>query len=472
MKKSGIPASLLIAGLLTGTSAADPHQEINGPFENPLQVTETCLACHEDAASQMMKTTHWTWTAEQQVNGRSINRGKKNTINNFCISVDSANWPRCTSCHISYGWKDADFDLTDQSRMDCLICHDRTGTYKKPGPAAGMPAGYTGNPQLDQKKVDLLTVARNVGVSSRDNCGSCHFYGGGGENVKHGDLDSSLVSPGREIDFHMAADGLNFSCQECHRTENHQITGHAMAVTPGGQNHITCTDCHAGAVHGNQQLDGHTATVACQTCHIPTFAKGKPTMLSWDWSTAGEDREAKTDEFSMPVYDKKKGTFVWAKNVVPSYRWYNGNAGTYEPGDKIEPAGVTRLNWPEGGIKDMNARIHPFKVHQGKQIYDTKNMYFIKPKVWPTGGDDTVAYWKNYDWSKAAVAGMKAAGMEYSGEYGFAATEMYLPINHMVAPAEEALQCSDCHGKNGRLNWAELGYSGDPMKNKEAARMK
>ena len=91
-----------------------------------------------------------------------------NTVNNFCISING-NWARCTSCHIGYGWKDANFDFSDTSRIDCLVCHDTTGNYKKPGPAAGMPAGYTGNEKFDKKPVDLVAVAQSVGTPARRN---------------------------------------------------------------------------------------------------------------------------------------------------------------------------------------------------------------------------------------------------------------------------------------------------------------
>jgi hypothetical protein len=33
----------------------------------------------------------------------------------------------------------------------------------------------------------------------------------------------------------------------------------------------------------------------------------------------------------------------------------------------------------------------------------------------------------------------------------------------MVQPAEEALQCDACHGEGGRMDWAALGYPGDPI---------
>jgi hypothetical protein len=54
-------------------------------------------------------------------------------------------------------------------------------------------------------------------------------------------------------------------------------------------------------------------------------------------------------------------------------------------------------------------------------------------------------------------------GLQYSGQYDFATTYMYWPTTHMVQPAEKALQCGDCHGENGRLDWAALGYPGDPV---------
>ena len=59
---------------------------------------------------------------------------------------------------------------------------------------------------------------------------------------------------------------------------------------------------------------------------------------------------------------------------------------------------------------------------------------------------------------------MKASGLPYSGEYGFAETVMYWPINHMVSPKDKALKCGDCHGGTGRMDWKALGYEGDPKK--------
>ncbi|MFO7766579.1 MAG: tetrathionate reductase family octaheme c-type cytochrome [Pelovirga sp.] len=436
----------------TGTALAVDHSKfVRGPFENGPEVTETCLYCHESAAEDIMKTSHWTWSLSQVVDGKRVERGKINAINNFCVSV-AANEPRCTSCHIGYGWEDQNFDFSDQTKVDCLVCHDTTGSYKKTPTGAGKP----------DPKVNLERVAQNVGKTSRESCGSCHFFGGGGDAVKHGDLDSSIANPSRDIDVHMAAEGMDYTCTDCHTTENHNISGQAMVVSPTGENHIGCVDCHGDNVHSRETLNTHSNHIACQTCHIPTFAKEVATKTSWDWSTAGQDLPAEKDENGRPVYDKRKGHFTWGKNIVPTYAWYNGSAGVYEHGDKIDPNEVTKLNYPLGSKNDGKAKIYPFKVHTAQQIYDTANMYLITPKVWGPKGDDE-AYWQTFDWDVAAAAGMKASGLEYSGEYDFTETIMYWRINHMVSPKEQALGCADCHGKNTRLDWEQLGYAGDPI---------
>jgi octaheme c-type cytochrome (tetrathionate reductase family) len=421
---------------------------ISGPFNSPQEVTQECLNCHENTAKEIMKTNHWTWLNEEFVdaNNNKLQMGKKNFINNFCIAVPS-NYPRCTSCHVGYGWKDASFDFKAEQNVDCLVCHEQSGTYIKVPTGAGMP----------EAKVNLLVSAQSVGKTTRKNCGICHFDGGGGTGVKHGDMDNSLYEPKPETDFHMGA--LGFQCSDCHTSKEHKIMGASHGSMASGQNHIYCTYCHEGEIHKNKTINKHLSAVACETCHIPEFAKEEPTKVWWDWSKAGEDRTDIKDSNGKETYSRLKGEFVWGKNVVPTYHWYNGSATYYEFGDKIELGKIVKLNSLNGDIKDPKAKIAPFKIMRGKQIYDSKNDYLIIPKLFGEGG-----YWKTYDWNLASQLGMKEVNLLYSGSFSFIETEMYWPINHMVAPKEKALKCNSCHSKEGRLDWKTLGYSGDPMK--------
>jgi hypothetical protein len=73
-------------------------------------------------------------------------------------------------------------------------------------------------------------------------------------------------------------------------------------------------------------------------------------------------------------------------------------------------------------------------------------------------------YWKEFDWDQAFRLGEDISGRPYSGDFDFAATEMFWPSTHMVAVKEKALQCQACHSEDGRMEWEALGYDGDPIK--------
>ena len=64
-----------------------------------------------------------------------------------------------------------------------------------------------------------------------------------------------MKKPVKELDVHMGVDGQNFTCQTCHATNNHNIKGNAMVVSPGGKNHIACTDCHDREPHRETLLN-------------------------------------------------------------------------------------------------------------------------------------------------------------------------------------------------------------------------
>lgn len=464
MKKLSTVLATVIAIALSGQAQAkvDHAGFLTGPFKTGPEVTKKCLECHGKQGQDFMKTAHWTWSEEQLVKGKKVAVGKKNIINNFCISLPG-NWPRCTSCHAGYGWKDGSFDFTKAENVDCLICHDTTGTYKKFPTSAGHPV-YEGETKEFPKgkawpAVDLVKIAQSVGTPSRANCGSCHFYGGGGDHIKHGDLDSSLTNPTPDIDVHM---GRGMSCQSCHKTKHHAIPGESLLVSQGEGMRVQCSDCHKAAPHKNAVLNRHAKRVACQSCHVPTMAKALPTKIWWDWSAAGKDvKDIPKDTYGDVLYDKMKGDFKWDKNFAPTLFWYNGKVERLLPGDKFnskkQPIWISK---PLGSKKDPKAKLTPFKVMAGKQPYDAVNNYLAYVGLF---GKDN--FWTTYDWNQSIANGMKAGGLPYSGKYDFVETRMVWKVNHMVAPKDKALQCADCHGAKGRLDWKALGYKGDP-KNK------
>jgi len=292
--------------------------------------------------------------------------------------------------------------------------------------------------------------------------------------VKHGDLSSALFAPDVATDVHMSPEGEDFTCTTCHVTDRHQWAGSRymmQATDPHGTGKpgaarvsASCESCHGNRPHPaglkGLKLDDHTDTLACQSCHIPEFARGGvATKTVWDWSTAGRlDAEGEkiaisdyleSDGDHRHTYMSTKGDFEWGENVAPVYHWFNGVV-EYTTGErKIDPSGTVEINPIHGTPDAADSRIWPFKRMEGRQAYDSLRNELVYTHVW--GPDTDTALWTNFDWAKAIEAGMAAAEEEYSGEFGFIDTYMYWPITHMVAPAEDALTCAACHAGNGRM---------------------
>jgi hypothetical protein len=197
-------------------------------------------------------------------------------------------------------------------------------------------------------------------------------------------------------------------------------------------------------------------------------------MMNWDWTTAGNKNEegkpyAEKNEDGQIIYDTKKGSYIWAKDVQPEYIWFNGtiNSVTIED-NEIDPSGVVLINELMGSRDEAEARIYPVKVFTGTQFYDAGNNTLIVPNLFPSGTDETkpLAYWKGWDWNVAFERGTTVAGQEFSGELGAVDTQMMWLTTHMVAPADQAVQCGECHvAEGGRLDWVALGYNEQEVAN-------
>ncbi len=412
-----------------------PGGVLHGPFTSGYQVTAACVTCHAAAATQVMATAHWTWSgptpdlvtaADPNVILNPGTIGKSVLINNFCVATPS-NDKRCDQCHAGYGgdpdparvqktaraYASADPTTGDSSiplerRVDCLVCHSNpTAAYAKD------PKNF-GNPVAT---LNLAVAAQDIIMPTRTNCGACHFYAGGGDNVKL--MGSSLKNPTEAIDVHM---GRGMECSDCHTSPGHQFRGGGVHV-PTHVARAACTDCHGAQPHtgkvqaNGETWDAHTARIACQTCHIPTFSRGQFAKVSWDWSTAGDNvtcagtpncaagvATAKvaadgvtpdpTSTTPVTTYDYIKGNFKWMKNVAPAYRWSNGKATHALVSDRADFAalGLTTadadrisLGEPVGGPTD--GKIAPFKLMRGRQGFyiDGDNGFAIVPNVFGPG---------------------------------------------------------------------------------------
>ena len=460
--------------------------ELQGPFTSDIAggkaVTAQCLGCHASAGDEMLGSAHWNWLGatpnlEGHETGKTV--GKKNLVNNFCVAVPS-NEKRCSQCHAGYGYNDDTFDFTDKGAMDCLACH--AGPYAKDPKTGGGPAAT----------VDMVAAAKSVGRPTRATCGRCHFSAGGGDNVKKGDMGSALANPTAATDVHMGHATAPMDCASCHVATAHKIPGQGVHL-PVNEGRFDCIDCHGSAPHAMDAMNNHAMDIACQTCHIPAFSRQQPTKMNWDWSTsgnkergvAGVETGTLSDGTVVTVYDAIKGDFVWEKEVRPEYAWYDGRStrmtieDTYPDGQGTETNPVF-LGGPVAEKNDAAALIFPFKVMRGQQPVDTTERRVLSPKLFGPGG-----FWATipavYDaqvvednWTSALTAGAQYAGQIASTEsftgratgvkpWDWAYTEMWMGINHEVAPKGQALSCGSCHNGAAGWDWVDLGYVCDPM---------
>jgi octaheme c-type cytochrome (tetrathionate reductase family) len=502
------------------TSAAVHEARLAGPFADGPAVTATCIECHAAEAQEMVGSAHFKWagpTPDLAGYETSTGIGKKNVINNFCVSIPS-NEKRCTQCHAGYSsdvQKDASgavvapavfaYETSEPGRVDCLICHaDLSKGYTKAVAAFGAAAvnAAAANVPASKALADVLVAsAQSVGAPKRDNCGFCHFGAGGGDNVKMGDLGSPLTNPSRDADVHMGG-AEAMTCAECHAAEGHLLGGSGVSIAVREAAAKDCSDCHGEAPHGASAAlyNSHAKAIACQTCHIPEFSRQMATKMTWNWNLGGYKDckypgapQALVDACvggvaSMAVegghleYSWQKGTFLKQQNVKPSYRWYDGKAYHITLEDSFDPTAGTAekplvLAEPRAAPGAAGAKISPFKEMVGHQAVMADGSFVIAPHLFgpdsfwdaakipnPVSAEQLQAIWNDVLADGAIAAGQLDTGATLAAtDWKWAETRMYMNLNHEVAPKAEALKCADCHG-GGRLNFAALGYScADPM---------
>jgi len=454
---------MTIAAVPMAQAATYHHKRYVGDYEG----TRTCLECHQEEAENFFHSQHYQWRGQTPdvVNSDGATLGKMIMVNDFCTNPDGSQWigkvenvggtvlaKGCSKCHAGFGKKPTSEISQEQlENIDCLICH--ASGYRR-DLYATEDGGWEWKPILWKNKEGMNSVASRISQPKRTMCLRCHAASGGGPNYKRGDIEYTLNDPPREFDVHMATEGTDMACSDCHAGEDHKVRGRGvdLAATDSPER-LTCAgDCHAANPHGDEDLDGHTDRLACQTCHIPTFARDEPTDMRRDWSNPQW-----VEETGKWTYDK-----TMEQNVVPVYAWFNGKSWLQIPGKKVQynENGEVMMNQPQGSRDNPDARIYPFKLHRGMLPVLNKQQW-ISPLT-------TEEFYGHGDSDKAV---REAAGPYYGLEhdeidYTWKETVRYMSINHEVVPMDAALKCRDCHStrRQGRMDWQALGYEGDPSK--------
>ncbi len=437
----------------------------------------TCLACHQNEATDMFGSVHYQWTGPSpNVTNFKSDSGKADVgFNTYCGSVLTSRRAACWSCHAGNGRVPRPVLIDEQlANIDCLTCHQDAYRRKASPPIAQLPFrgydGFTRTWSLPEEDADgnfqylpdeaamgmpALTAARTVHLPARTTCLSCHAHAAGSDCGKRGDLTSEMTNPPLWAEIHMSPHGANLACTNCHDAGRHRLKGRGLDITTNeGPERLTCLSggCHPPAPHQDARLDGHTGRVACQTCHIPTFAKLRSTETRRFWLNPS---------WSQGLFGGQGG-FTPEKlremMVVPSYLWFDGTSVNYVLSQATPPPvnaqGAYEFGLPNGGVDSEDALIYPMKEHTSDVARHVQSGRFIPHSMF--------LYFVTGDFAGAVAEGQAQIGLP--GPWNLVEVNSYRTINHGVEPADKALTCDACHpalagGRPVRLDLkGKLGY--------------
>jgi hypothetical protein len=250
---------------------------------------------------QFHKTIHWTWKAYTTENGQRSRQGRRFDQQFLHLGQQHAGQRLLLSCHPGWG--------NQTEAVNCLNCHGQEKSINWEESFEDLEA-FDGSEDPDEQEIadeirgNIQNAVQSVVRPERQNCGSCHFKGGGGDGVKHGDLDTSLTKPNKALDVHMGSRRPELhlhplphhhAAQHC-RPGLHPTGGHRAQEPdrgrPDHQDHLRVLPQQHAAQKAESKANDHTDKVACQSCHIPEFARVNPTKMSWDWSQSGKLKTA------------------------------------------------------------------------------------------------------------------------------------------------------------------------------------
>jgi len=436
----------------------DPNLVSHAGFFDAYEGSKTCNQCHLETARHVHDSLHYQWNGPAPYAVNLERGGKLGSINDFCgypdinfigqqtnlegETVDGG----CAVCHVGRGMKPAPEQTAAQlENIDCLVCH--SNTYKRK--VAQVDGEFRFVPAPEKMQVSMLDAITTIQrTPDKDTCINCHAYAGGGCNNKRGDLEEAHRNAPRWFDVHLASrqnGGAGLHCINCHVTENHRIAGRGTDMQATDLDvPVRCTNCHDDKPHDSSDLNRHTARVDCTVCHIPAFARITSTDMFRDFSQPAEVHESA--QLYEPHIDR-------AANVTPKYRFFNGFSRFYKFSTPAIPgeSGRVVMSEPIGDVTDSDAKLFAFKHHLALQARDRDTQYLIPLKMgvlFQTGDVDA-----------ATRQGASEVGWPLASGYDFVPTERYMGIFHEVAPADDALECNDCHADSGRIDFSALGYT-------------
>lgn len=432
---------------------------------------ETCINCHESEAQEIHGSVHYQQTGmTPNVTNIAGTAGKaEDAFNTYCGSIKTSPYFTCAGCHVGNGLPPEPEMTTEQlNNIDCMMCHqDEYLRIGAPPYEDVTVVGADGEDTIIQipvaetfrfipdeagMSISILEAARTVHPTTRASCLRCHAGASGSDGGKRGDISFVNVDPPITSDIHMSSQGENLTCSDCHSASDHLFKGRGLDLRPNDiKDQLTCAECHTDEPHEDysataaKSLDRHATKVACQTCHIPEFAKDISTEVGRDWTHT---------HFSEVACGGRGGWLpeeIRESNVTPTYRWFDGTSEVYILGQIPDENadGEKIFGIAHGDVDSTDAKIYPMKEHRSIAAQHDATGLMIP--------HSTYTFFTQNSFDLAVRDGMEQEGME--GSYSLVDVHTYQTINHGVESEDNALGCGECHGADSRMDLkGELGY--------------
>jgi cytochrome c len=411
----------------------------------------TCLECHDQHAHDVFASTHYQWkgSSPDMINQATWLQGKHaGAVNTYCGNI-LGNWEGCSSCHVGRGAEPEETPTRAQlENIDCMVCHQ--DEYKRKRVEGVF------QPDTAAMNISMDEAVQTVHEPTRASCLQCHAKAGGGDAVKRGDLALATAhTADRQFDVHMATTGADLNCQSCHVPENHRFPGKGSDIRPtdlpGVDLDCTTGGCHESRPHESSDINQHTAKVACQTCHIPTYAKNAGDSIATEATELHRSWQAGSEHDHPPFHP----VLLKANDQAPVYRHWNRASDNYLLLDAVyaDPeTGTYHTSVPDGAVDDPDSKLYPFKYKTSDYPLRTASNQLIAL--------DTSVFFATADADAAVVAGLENMGFDWQDGYEWITTDTYQLLNHQVSPVEDALNCSACHMNTARMDLqGDLGFA-------------
>jgi hypothetical protein len=400
-----------------------------------------CQQCHLDKYNEVFGSAHYQWQGDALniVNGPTKQGKIAGSMNAYCINI-LGNFGACGSCHIGLGvMPSTSLTQSQLDNIDCFLCHHKD--YKRvKNTTTGLFEPAPG--------VDMNTIVKTVHRPVRANCLQCHAKAGGGDGVKRSLTLAHASTGDRNYDVHMATTGGNLVCQQCHNFTNHRVAGRGSELRPTDSTTVigcSTSTCHptklSSTGHSTSAINRHVARVACQTCHIPVYAKNASDTTATEATETHRDWRVSEWNATLNRYEP---SHVMANNLKPVYRFFNRTSWVYNMKDPVvydSKTSAYQVSRPIGAINDSSTatKLYPFKYKTANQPITTGLSTNVLIAL------STKDYFATGIYDTAVKAGLTNMGYSSTTPYTTIVTDEYQMLNHQVAPKANALACSQCH---------------------------